>query len=149
MTTGVMGLRNHTNNMGWTSIKIDKADALFSKFIRLRDQACVRCGRKGHPDKDGNYIIGLQCSHYWSRRNESTRFDPENCDALCAGCHRLWGGDDRSKYTDYKTKQLGQQGYDLLEIRKNTYHKKDRKMAYLIAKELLATVLPDDSQNAK
>lgn len=127
--------------MGWNKIRLDIADTTFSRFIRLRDGACVRCSRPGTASKTGEEIIGLQNSHYWSRRNESTRFDPENCDALCAGCHRAWGGDDRRLYEEFKREQLGEQGYNLLELRKNTYQKKDRKMSLIIAKELLKTVV--------
>jgi len=121
-------------------IKLDKADTLFSYYIRLRDTSCARCHRPGKPDRHGNNIYGLQCSHYWSRRNESTRFLPENCDALCAGCHRIWGGEGRELYTNFKREQLGEDGYDKLLITKNMYQKRDRKAALLYAKELLKTV---------
>ncbi|NTU69990.1 hypothetical protein HGB13_04200 [bacterium] len=117
-------------------IKIDKADAMFSKFIRLRDKRCVRCGRRGEPDKDGLPIIGLQNSHYFGRVKESTRFEPSNCDSLCMGCHQEWGSNDREAYRQFKIKQLGDQGLKLLTIQANTYKKKDRKMSYLIAKKL-------------
>ena len=70
--------------MNWTTIKIDKADRVFSTYIRLRDKECVRCHRRGSGDLG---ITGLQASHFYSRRNESVRFDEDNVDALCAGCH--------------------------------------------------------------
>lgn len=126
--------------MSWKQIKLDKADQTFSIFIRLRDKKCVRCGRVGTPDKDGRSVIGLQCSHYWSRRSESTRYDPSNCDALCAGCHFRWGGDYREEYKDFKMKQLGEKGYKALEVRHNTYQKKDRKLAILQAQALIKTL---------
>jgi hypothetical protein len=123
--------------MSWGNIKVDKADTLFSLYVRLRDKQCKRCGRAGTPDKDGRPVIGLQCSHYWSRRSESTRYSPENCDALCAGCHFRWGGDYREEYKAFKQKQLGDKGYKMLEVLHNSYQKKDRKLAYLQAKTLL------------
>lgn len=131
--------------MSWNTIKLDKADTLFSYFIRLRDTACARCGRSGRPDSFGNCIIGLQCSHYWSRRNESVRFAPENCDALCAGCHRIWGGEGREQYREYKMSQLGEDGYNKLEISKNMYQKRDRVSALLYVRELLKTVVGGES----
>ncbi len=123
--------------MGWNDVKLDAADIVFSLFIRARDKRCVKCGRRGLPNADGLPVLGLQASHYWSRRHESTRFDPFNVDALCAGCHRLWGGAEREGYKAFKIKQLGQKAYDWLEFRHNQYQKKDRKMALIAAKFLL------------
>lgn len=119
-------------------IKIDAADRAFSLYIRYRDHwRCVRCGRQ-HPEKAGT----LGNSHFWSRRHEITRFDPENCDAICnAPCHQRWGGDDRPEYVAWKKKQLGQKAYDLLEIRHHMYKKRDRKLELIIAKSLLQSVL--------
>lgn len=51
-----------------------------------------------------------------------------------------WGGDERSLYTEFKKKQLGSTGYNALMVKANTYQKKDRKMAYLVAKALLKEV---------
>lgn len=115
-------------------IKIDKADQVFSKFIRTRDNwTCNRCH---HKHEEGSQ--GLHCSHFFGRGKESTRFDPNNCDALCFACHRLWGhGDEREIYKAFKIKQLGQKGFDLLELKSNTPCKKDREWELLIATQLL------------
>lgn len=123
------------------NIKIDKADSLFSDYIRLRDKKCVRCGaiptaRK----KDGLMVVGLQASHFFGRRKESTRFDPLNVDALCMGCHSLWGSDLKEDYRDFKIRQLGQQGFDMLKLRSNSYHKKNRQLSLIIVKELMKTL---------
>jgi len=118
-------------------IKIDKADKVFSEFIRRRDGRCVKCESTG----DGPLgIVGLQCSHYFGRRSESTRFDPENCDALCFGCHQIWGSDDREGYRAFKIKQLGERGFKLLMVRNNTYQRKDRKMSLIVAQQLIKTL---------
>jgi len=107
-------------------IKIDKADRIFSLYVReLADNKCVRCGG----------ISGLQASHFFGRANESTRFDPENVDCLCYGCHQYWGSTDREDYRAYKIKQLGENGFKLLVVRFNTYCKKDRKLAYIVWKK--------------
>lgn len=124
-------------------VKLDKADIEFSRYIRLRDKQCKRCGRLGTGKED---ISGLQCSHFFGRGKESTRFDPDNCDATCFGCHQYWGSTDRESYRDFKIKQLGQKGFDLLLLKANTYTKKDRKMAYIKAKLLIKSL---DNENKK
>lgn len=126
--------------MSFGNIKIDAADKTFSIYVRLRDKCCVSCKRIGERDMDGRAIVGLQASHYWSRRHESTRFDPENVDALCIYCHQQWGGDYRDQYKAFKVKQLGKKGYDLLELRHNQYQKRDRKLALIVAKALLKEI---------
>ena len=109
-------------------VKIDKADKVFSKYIRMRDKyRCVRCGR--YDEKM------LQCSHFFGRRMESVRFDEENCDTLCYGCHRYWEKEDRESYRAFKVNQLGQRGFDLLSVRANTPQKKDRQLAHLYWKK--------------
>lgn len=115
-------------------IKIDKADKIFSEYIRLRDKHCLRCGKLGEGTKN---INGLQCSHFYSRRNESVRFDEENADTLCVGCHHEWGTIDRESYREFKLKQLGQKKFDLLLIRARTYQKRDRALAHLYWKQRL------------
>ena len=127
----------------WGKIRLDKSDAEFSKYIRLRDGACVRCGKRGTNTVDGLPIKGLQCSHYLSRGRENTRFDPENCDALCAGCHQHWGSADKEGYRDFKLKQLGQEKFNLLLVRGRLYCKRDRKMALIRAKVLLEELKKD------
>ena len=103
--------------MGWYKIKLKSSDIFFSKYIRLRDKQCVRCHKKG----TGKYgINGLQCSHYFSRRKKSTRYDEQNCDTLCPGCHRSWELDKKGEYRDFKINQLGQKSFDLRELRSNT-----------------------------
>jgi hypothetical protein len=87
---------------------IKKADALFSLFIRTRDGQCVSCGRK----------TGLQNSHFWSRKRFSTRYDEENCDTLCMGCHKWkWEGEKQGEYRDYMLKKLGVRRYNALRTR--------------------------------
>jgi 5-methylcytosine-specific restriction endonuclease McrA len=54
-----------------------KADVLFSKLVRDRDQRCVECGASAY----------LQCAHIISRSYKSIRTDFDNAVALCRGCH--------------------------------------------------------------
>ena len=115
-------------------MKIDKADSTFSLYIRTRDKwTCQRCHTVYTPPTSG-----LHCSHYFGRGRESTRFEPDNCIALCFGCHRLWGhGDQRDSYKEFMIDWLGQRRFDTLTIQAHTYAKKNRKMSLIIAKELL------------
>ena len=127
----------------WYKIRLDPADVAFSKFIRLRDKRCVHptCTRVGEPDAKGFPIKGLQASHFHSRRKESTRYDEENVDALCAFHHDLWAGGNRNiDYRAFKLSQLGQERLDLLDFRAEQYCKKDRKMRLIEAKELMKTL---------
>lgn len=115
-------------------LKIDSADKAFSLYIRTRDNwSCVRCGRRYEPPTSA-----LHCSHYFGRGRENTRFDPENCDSLCYGCHQHWGSADKEGYRQFKINQLGQAGFDLLTLRANQYAKKDRAMSLIVARALLA-----------
>lgn len=114
----------------------DEADRLFSLFIRTRDDwTCQRCRRVF----EVNCGVLLQNSHFWSRGNESVRFDPENCDALCSGCHDFFGR-DREAYRAWKISRLGQQRFNALMVKANAYAKKDRKMARLVARAALRQV---------
>jgi len=94
-------------------IKLYPADSLFSNLIRERDNwTCQRCGKKYEPPTNS-----LQCSHFWGRGNKGSRFLPENCDALCYGCHARWEGNKQGEYRDWKLQQLGEDGYARLEKR--------------------------------
>ncbi len=119
------------------NIKIDKADKIFSQYIRIRDKECLRCGSSVLFDAKG-IPKSHQCSHYWGRGRESTRFEPDNCITLCFYCHRKWGhGDERDEYKEFMIKRLGQKRFDTLAVQANTYCKKDREMAYLTIKKTI------------
>ena len=86
----------------WTT---EKADRIFSRWIRDRDKRCMRCGKTEN----------LQCSHFWSRRHSSVRYDPKNCVAACAGCHLYhWEVEKQGHYRDFMIQWLGQEEYDAL-----------------------------------
>lgn len=128
------------------SIVIDEADKVFSWYVRKRDGECKRCHSKVRFNEKG-LPVSHQASHFYGRRNQATREDPDNVDCLCGGCHQIWGSDDRESYRAFKIKQLGEQGFKLLQIRaENKYFKKDRQMALLVAKTLLSELM---GQNMK
>ena len=112
-------------------IKIDKADRVFALYIKERDLwQCQRCKRIYDPYESGSRV-SLQNSHYFGRGKEGTRFDEENCDSLCFGCHREWGSNDREAYREFKIKQMGEKKFKAMHLRASTYFKKDRKLAHL------------------
>ena len=98
--------------MNWHRIKLRKSDKIFSQYIRMRDgyqcQICVRTAAMGYQ---------MQASHYFGRSVESTRFDPENVDTFCAGCHRRLHGKGNTEYDTFKKKQLGGKRYNQLLVR--------------------------------
>ena len=123
-------------------MKLRKTDVMFSKYIRARDKwRCIACDlEKEGGSKD--YSVnsqGLECSHYWGRDRENTRFDPENCIALCTYHHKFaWGhGDGRDRYKAYMIKKLGDEVFDLLAVRAHTYKKRDDKLDEIIIRELI------------
>ena len=123
-------------------IRLDRADTIFSQVIRLRDRVCVRCkspvifNEKGLP-------ISHQNSHFYGRGQEFTRYYLENCDSLCFACHIIWGSRDREDYREFKLRQLGKQGFDLLLLKSKILKRKDRKMELIKSKILLEELLKE------
>lgn len=115
-------------------VKLRKTDTLFSKFVRQHfNWQCQRCG-KNFEHKKGS----LDNSHYWGRGHENTRFDLDNCTALCKYCHHHWGhGDGRDDYRDYMIKRLGQKGFDRLNVKRLLRKKRDDKMDEMVINEML------------
>ncbi len=121
-------------------MKRDPADIAFSQYIRLRDTKCQRCGSLVRINLETGMPVSHHNSHFWSRGKESTRFDESNCDTLCYGCHHIWEKDERKIYEAFKIKQLGQNEFNKLDFRAHHTVKKDRKMALIVAKELLKDI---------
>jgi Bacteriophage Lambda NinG protein. len=94
-------------------IKRRRVDILFSIIVRYKQNyICARCGTQSPPPHKG-----LHVSHYFSRTREATRFDYDNVDCLCHGCHMLWSKNYRSEYIAFKKKQLGKEKYNALAAR--------------------------------
>lgn len=110
-------------------VKIDKADTIFSKYVRLRDKKCMRCQSPVKFNDRGDPITH-QASHFQGRGKESTRFDEENVDTMCGGCHMYLTAYPAEHYM-WQVKQKGQKTVDAIVLRSNQYMKKDRVMAHL------------------
>ena len=89
-----------------------KLDKLYSDYVRERDNwTCVRCGLR-----EINNKRHMSCSHYWSRRHISTRWELDNLCTLCWNCHAYhWESEKQSDYRNYMLKKLGKEGYEKLE----------------------------------
>ena len=59
-----------------------RADRLFSRWVRDRDGRCTAAGVL-----DGECKGTLQAAHIVGRRNHAVRYDPRNVHALCAAHH--------------------------------------------------------------
>lgn len=105
-------------------IKIDKLDVLFSRFIRLRDKVCQRCGGSG----------GLQCSHFYGRAKKSVRWDEDNSVALCFGCHQYFTANPY-EHTVWFENHLGVARFELLGSRSGQIGKPDKVALEIYLKE--------------
>ena len=113
--------------------KIFPSDREWSKYIRTRDMwTCQRCSKQYDPPTSA-----LHCSHFWSRGNWSVRFDEDNTEALCYGCHCYLGGNP-VEFHKYYLEKLGQERFDALEKRKNT--PKSGSIKYYKSKEFRLTI---------
>lgn len=94
-------------------------DAVFSKFIRLRDSKpfgfkyckCISCGQVKPFEQ-------IDAGHYYSRRLMNVRFDEDNVNAECRACNRF----DSSHligYRDHLIDKIGDGRYQLLRVRAN------------------------------
>lgn len=102
----------------WSS---NVADSKFSHFIRDRDNGiCFFCKRPGS-----------QNSHFWGRGKSALRYEPDNCDYVCGGCHMRHEGSKQGLYAELKLKQLGQKRYD--ELRKLAFQSRMNRREAIIA----------------
>lgn len=108
-------------------IKVDRADRIFSMYIRKRDKKCRRCRKPVEFNEKGDPITH-QASHFQGRRKEATRFDELNVDCLCFSCHRYFTENPGDHYR-WQVEKKGQKVVDDIISRSNLHQKRDRKMA--------------------
>ena len=113
-------------------IKINKADEVFSDFIRTRDNwECVRCLSLGKrsvfrppqrlirffpqfEDRTRN-AMALHNMHCFSRGGYMLRFNPLDCLAGCYGCHSYLDRNPLEKYEFFKS-QIGEEKFAEIKI---------------------------------
>ena len=109
------GIKRKSNSL------MNKLDAVFSEFIRLRDSrddgtfVCISCGR----------ILPYEqadCGHYINRKHMSTRFSEKNCNAQCRSCNRFDEGNIQG-YRRGLVAKYGEPAVLMLEASKNRINK--------------------------
>ena len=111
-------------------IKRDKHDKLVSDYVRLvRDKLkCQYCG------KQFTYARrqGLHCSHLFSRRRASTRYDLANVFSHCYSCHNYLSGNP-VYFSEWALKKMGVKALEDLKRRNKVKKvwKKGEKDQYL------------------
>ena len=96
-------------------MKRSKWDKVFSDAVRTRDKcSCQRCN-KYYPSGKRQ---GLHCSHFYGRAKYSTRFDFDNAEALCYGCHQYLGSNPE-EHRKHKMIKIGKSTFQKLTLRSN------------------------------
>lgn len=107
---------------------MERADQQFSRFIRRRDGRCMNpmCpnGLSRHAE-----VAQLECSHYYGRGILISRFDPDNCMALCHTCHSMWEHTKEKRYKEVMIRWLGAKKWRALKKRVEDY--KNKNIPYL------------------
>ena len=115
-------------------IKTTTSDKLWSQYIRTRDNwTCQRCQKKYVPPTNA-----LHCSHFFSRGKWGVRFDEENCEPLCYGCHSHLGGNP-IEHVNHKEFMLGSERLEKLRQKANKPLKSGEKK-YFLSKEFRAKI---------
>lgn len=83
---------------------------------------------------DNGDPVSHQNSHFQGRRKEATRFDIENCDTLCGGCHQYFTANPGEHYM-WQVATKGQATINAIIVRSNSHKKKDRRLETIIWKQ--------------
>lgn len=122
---------------GIYSISLRKTDRLWTQYKRIKeDYTCQWCGRGYSPDNCRN----LGVMHYHGRGHENVRFDEENTLCGCSiPCHRYLDT-HKTEFEEFMRQRLGDERYDLLELRAHIYKARDDQSDAIIIKQLLKEV---------
>lgn len=114
-----------------------RADDEFSKWIRARDKKCARCGTENN----------LTNSHFWARQHKGTRYDPENCVAVCwMPCHKYyWEKEKQGDYRDFMLSRLGKIRYNKLEERARSIYPLSKAIIDCMKLLRIGFLSPDDT----
>jgi hypothetical protein len=117
----------------------NKLDQLFSQYIRMRAirivGGCERClTPKYDIQKDNGKVYPawkqLQCSHFYGRSCQPTRYDSDNACGLCGACH-MYLTSRPEEHRAFFLQRLGQESFDLLAGRMRIMGKADKEALYL------------------
>lgn len=115
-------------------LKRDSLDALFSNYVRTRDNwTCQRC-KKYYPEGERQ---GLHCAHIFSRRHKGIRWHPENAIALCYGCHSYFTGYP-FYFLTWVAERMGRERFDSLKYMSSRTTKLTKGDLEIIKKDLKA-----------
>jgi len=97
-------------------ILFDKAWALFSRYIRIRDKGiCFTCGKRGE-------ISEMQAGHFTHNKVTPVYFDEHNVHCQCVRCNHFLSG-NRDIYLRNIQKKYGiKEGDRLLRARDETHY---------------------------
>jgi len=120
--------------MSFFKIKLRRTDRLWTQYKRIKENyTCQWCGKPYSPDNCRN----LGVMHFHGRGHENVRFDEENTLCGCSiPCHRYLD-QHKGEFKEFMIKRLGQERYDLLELRAHIRKDRDDKSDCIIIKELL------------
>lgn len=125
--------------MGYYKIKVNRADKLFSDFVREKaGWKCEKCGKVCKVN--GANIAQLDASHYFVRSKWNVRYDLDNVHAICNSCHRRMGeyrNDESGEYDLWMKEKLGDKRYKLLKLRANMTGRRDPALWLLHVKQLI------------
>ena len=62
--------------------------------------------------------MGLHCSHFFSRRHRSVRWNPDNGTSMCFSCHNRLGGDP-DDFVRWMRERVGEGMIDILREKRD------------------------------
>lgn len=112
-------------------MKLSPLDKLFSEYIKLKAGGlCEFCGQP--PKSKYGYHTHHGVAH---RRYLNTRYEPDNCVAVCKTCHDYLH-DFPNTNVEFFKQRIGTKRYEELEIIARTYRKMDKSRRDEIKREL-------------
>ena len=112
-----------------------KLDEVFSRYIRLLAGGyCKRCWLMGKGKEIG--FSKLAACHFHTRHKHSVRWDEDNVQALCSGCHRFLDDNHYDKI-EFWLQLLGQESLAALDKRAEDLRKVDKEYFLSYYKERL------------
>ena len=126
--------------MGIFEVRRRYTDTLWTKYMRIKYEfTCQKCQRIYSPDNTAA-LQNLGVAHYHKRDHENVRFDEDNTLLLCnIPCHRYFD-EHRGEFKDFMLNRLGQQLFDMLELRAHIYKKRDDRADAIIIRQMLKEI---------